>query len=338
MITDLPEERLLLLYRRMLLARRFEEGVLILGAAGRLPGHYHVYIGQEAEALGVEAVRGSQDLLFLNHRNHGYLCFAGADVRLFMAELLGRATGYNGGKGGSFHTCVPELGIPHVTSIVGGLVPIAVGAGLGLKLRGVPAISFAIFGDGYINEGACQEAFNLAALKKPQTILFCENNNYDASRRGSPTQSAPQLTGLAEANGIPAEAVDGTDSGALYQALTRARNHTLGGNGPYFIEARTKRWPGNRQAQNPTLATGETDMTMAWDPIVPGRLKEWEEWYVYADPVLRITRELLESAKITREQVLRMDEEVRDEVRQAMDFGRDSPLPDPSKALDGVFA
>lgn len=340
MIPELPEEHLLMLYQRMLLARRFEEEVIKLGDEGKLAGHFHVYIGQEAEALGLASVRSNRDLLFLNHRNHGHLCLAGADVRCLLAELLGREGGYNQGKGGSYHTCIPELGIPHTTAIVGGLVPIAVGAGLGLKRKGIDAVSFAVFGDGYMNEGACQEAFNLAALKKAPVILLCENNNAGAAtqEQSSPAQSARELLNLAEANSIPSEAVDGNDSGAIYRALARARYHALNAQGPYFVEARTKRWPGQKHQANPSLVTGKTDIAMAWNPAIPGPLKKWEAWFLQEDPVLHMTRELLQAGKAIQEQVIRIDKEIQEQMKQALDFALNSPMPHPSKALQGIFA
>lgn len=340
MLPEIPEKRLLSLYHRMLLARRFEEQLMKLDSDGKMLGHYHVYIGQEAEATALTAVRGDKDLLFLNHRNHGHMCLAGANVRFLLAELLGRETGYNRGKGGGYHTSVPELGILHTTAIVGGLVPIAVGAGLGLKLKGIQAVSFAVFGDGYMNEGACQEAFNLAALKKSSTILFCENNNAGAAtaQQTSPAQSARELLDLAKANSVPAEAVDGTDAGAIYQVLARARDHAVSGNGPYFVEARTKRWYGQKHQSNPALVTGETDIAMAWNMAIPGPLKKWESWFLKEDPVLRFTRELLEAGKVTKEQVINIDREAREQMKIAVDFALNSPLPNPSQALEGVFA
>lgn len=340
MLAKLPNERLLLLYRKMLLARRFEEQLIKLEAEGKMLGHFHVYIGQEAEGLGLASVRGDKDILFLNHRNHGHLCFQGADVRYLLAELLGRETGYNQGKGGGFHPCIPELGILHTTAILGGGVAQAVGAGLGLKLKGINAVSFAVFGDGYMNEGACQEAFNLAALKKTNTVLFCENNNIGAagSVQSSPTQSSQSLTDLAKANRIPAEAVDGIDTDAVYQALARARSHALDGKGPYFIEARTKRWFGHRPQSNPVLDAGETDIAMAWEPNVHRHLKKWEAWFLNDDPVLKMTRELLESGITTQKQITKIDKEVQDEMKQAADFALNSPMPYPSKALERVFA
>lgn len=340
MLPEIPKEQILQLYRRMLLARCFEEQVIKLGDEGEMPGHYHVYIGQEAEGFGLAAVRGNKDLLFLNHRNHGHFCFAGADVRYLLAELLGREGGYNQGKGGSYHTCIPELGIPHTTAIVGGLVPIAVGAGLGLKRKGMKAVSFAVFGDGYMNEGACQEAFNLAALKKTPAILFCENNNKDAATttQSSPAQSARELVALAEANSIPAQVVDGTDSGAVFKALSLAREHACSGKGPYFIEARTKRWPGQNRMGNPTLATGEIDIAMAWNDSIPDHLRKWEAWFLHDDPVLRMTRELLEDGQAAKEQLMAIQRDVREQMKEATKFALDSPIPHPSKALEGVFA
>lgn len=340
MLPEVSQERLLLIYRRMLLARRFEEQLIKLGEDGHAPGHFHVYIGQEAEAFGLTAAREEKDLLFLNHRNHGHLCFAGADPRYLMAELLGKESGYNRGKGGGYHTCIPELGVLHTTAIVGGLVPIAVGAALGLKRKGLKAVSIAVFGDGYINEGACQEAFNLAALKKTPVILFCENNSMLAATatQSSPNQSARELVDLARANSIAAQVVDGLDAGAIHSAVAWAREHALGGKGPYFIEARTKRWPGNRHQSNPSLVMGETDIARAWNRTIPAQQKKWEEWFMHDDPVIRLTRELLESGTMTQQQALKLDGEVRELMKQAIQFALNSPYPEASTALEKVFA
>ena len=341
MMPVMDKERLLGTYRCMLLMRRFEEACIKLWHEGRLPGHYHVYIGQEATGAAVGAARETGDYLFTTHRNHGHLLACGADPGKVMAEILAKATGYNRGRGGTLHVCAVELGIPHTSALVGGNIPIAMGAAIALKRRGQRRVSVTMFGDGALEEGAYYEAANMASLWKLPLVFICENNAWEtapatAVEYPSSTNAASPLTDLAACFKIPAVAVDGADLGLTFRVVTDAIERARAGMGPTFIEARTRRWAGTRPLW-PQLFTGETDLTMAWSEEVPPERAEHRDWYRRDDPVLRVTRELLAVGLLTAQDVQRLDREVQQQMAQAVKFALESPYPQPEEALEGVW-
>src|SRR5262245_34774634 len=162
--------------RKMLLIRRFEEACIQAAHKGQVPGHYHVYIGQEATGVGVMATLDAGDFVYSTHRNHGHLLARGADPRKALAEILGKAGGYAGGKAGTRHGCAPDLNFPLSSAIVGGILPIAVGTAYALKHRKKPNVCVVMFGEGAMEEGAAYEALNLASLRKLPVLFVCENN------------------------------------------------------------------------------------------------------------------------------------------------------------------
>ena len=341
MIPAMSRETLGETYRRMLLMRRFEEACIKLWHDKILPGHYHVYIGEEATGAAVGAVRQSGDHVFTTHRNHGHLLACGADPGRVMAEILAKATGYNRGRGGTLHVAAAELGIPHTSGLVGSSIPIAMGAALAAKQRGSKAVSISLFGDGALEEGAYFETVNMAALWKLPLIFVCENNTWD-TRPSTPeeypgsTTAANPLTDLATCFKIPVITVDGADLGASAAAVTTAIERARAGGGPTFIEARTRRWAGTRPLW-PALSTGETDLSVAWTGKVPEGFDEHRDWYLHDDPVLRLTRELLAVGFLTKETASEVDAAVRRQMADAVTFAIESPYPKPEEALEGVW-
>jgi len=340
MLPDLPRERLLGLYRTMLVMRRFEEALILITKAGISVGHFHVYIGQECTGAPALSLLRAGDTAFTTHRNHGHLLARGAEPGRVMAEILGKATGYNKGKGGTLHVAARELGFLSTSGIVGGILPLATGAAFAARQQGSDGVSLCLFGDGVLEEGVFYEAINLAALWSLPVIYLCENNSLEApglkaGEYPSSTIAARRLVDLARSFGIPATAVDGTDAGAVYRAMQRAIRRARRGKGPTFIEARTVRWPGSRPLW-PELATGETDLARAWDS---GRIPEQHaEWHRTQDGLLRFTRELLEAGRITQDGVLQLDQEARSEIELARRFALESPDPAPEAALEDIFA
>ena len=341
MLPDLAPARLVGLYRVMLLIRRFEESLIKLHVSGHSFGHYHLYIGQEVTGAFTLPFLEPEDVIFVTHRNHGHLLARGADPGRMLAEILGKATGYNKGKGGTLHITPRELGVLHASALVGGVVPVATGAGFACKRRGTKHVSLCLFGDGALEEGAFYEAINLAALWKLPVIYLCENNSLEAlgQKAGEyfiSTVAAAELTDLAKAFRVPAFVVDGTDARAVHQVFTAALQRARQGDGPTFIEARTVRWPGSRPLWPVLTLTGETDPAMAWDEKrIP---KESAEWHRHRDPVLGFTRELLSASVITRDGVLALDQEVRNEIARAVEFAVSSPHPALESSMEGVFA
>jgi len=324
----------------MLRIRHFEETVIRLADDKQFPGHFHVYIGQEATGVPALVQLRPGDLSFTTHRNHGHLLARGANPGRLLAEILGRATGYNRGRGGTLHASSADLGFPVTSAIVGGILPLATGAALAFQQMGTSSVSLALFGDVVMEEGAFYEAINIASLWKLPVIYLCENNSLEALGQAageypSSTIAAKELTHVVDCFGIPTYLVDGGDTGAVFDAMREALDRARGGGGPVFIEARTVRSPANRPVW-PALLMGELDVTMAWeDQRIP---EEYQKWYREVDPILRFIRELLDMRHATREAIQELDQQVRDEIAQAVRFALESPFPAPEEALDQVFA
>lgn len=332
--------RMLDIFERMAAIRRFEEAVYRLHEENLFAGHYHLYIGQEATGAAVMAALGRADRIFSTHRNHGHLIARGADPGKAMAEILGRATGLNGGRGGTFHLSDPELGMPHTSALVGGAVPLAAGSAFAAKLRKHGGIGVAMFGDGCFEEGVVYETLNLARLWQLPVIFVCENNTPGAvlkSQGGNNTSNLPEGRVMATpmALGIETHEVDGGDARAV-EALFRdcaARCRATGA--PIFIEALSERWPGNYYSY-PDMVTGPTDIAMIWDETRIGGAHA--EWHRTHDPLFRLGRALLADGAATTEQLAEIDRRATETMAQARDFAVSSPWPDVATVSDHVLA
>jgi acetoin:2,6-dichlorophenolindophenol oxidoreductase subunit alpha len=339
MLPPLPVATLVAQLRTMLRIRRFEEALIVLAREHDI-GHFHVYVGQESTGVPALALLGAGDVSYTTHRNHGHLIARGVSPAGMAAEILGKATGINRGKGGTLHLASAAHGFPTTSSSVGGPLPIAVGSAFAFQELGLDRVSVALFGDGALEEGAWHESVNIAAMRKAPVIFLCENNSLEAlgqkaNEYPSSTLAAVRLTDLVDPFGVPAVAIDGTDTGAVHLATTEALARARSGGGPSFIEARTVRWPGNRPLW-PQLVTGETDVAMAWDA---GRIPaEHERWWSFQDGLLRFLRELIAAGAIDRGTALTIDTEAREEMAAAVAFALESPFPEPQEALDHVFA
>jgi acetoin:2,6-dichlorophenolindophenol oxidoreductase subunit alpha len=328
--------------RQMLAIRRAEEAVIHFATdhKGLIRGHYHVYIGQEATGVGTCAALGPDDYVFTTHRNHGHVIARGGELGPVLAEIIGRTTGYNRGRGGTFHVIAPHLGILQTSGVVGGCMPLAAGAAFSIKKRGTDQVSVVFFGDGVLEEGAFYESINMASLWKLPVILLCENNDVEhALRRGgasvSSSLAARQLTDISSAFSIPSVIVDGCNVAAVHSAVSEAVVKARGGAGPVFIEARITRWPGNR-GQFPTLVGGDYQLEWALSPA--SAPKELQDWLQYSDPVALLARSLVQAGGVTTRDLAAVDDEVRKAVGEAVRFALDSPAPKPEAALDHVFA
>ena len=325
------------LFETMLLVRRFEEALIELHATKAFSGHFHVCIGQEATAAVTMGMLEAKDRITTTHRNHGHVISRGVDVRAALAEILGRSTGMNSGYAGTFHLTAPELGFLSTSGIVGGAISLAVGGGYACRQKGDSSLTAALFGDGALEEGVAFEALNLAALWKLPVLFLCENN--DAALWSGDARSAEHavkdLCDLPRLCGIATASVNGVDIDAVAAALRKGVAHCRSGEGPYFLEMRTMRWPGN-YTQFPTLATGRTDLDMAFGRrAIP---TEHERWYREDDPVLKLARDLVAQDEAAASRLVSIDESVTDRIREAVQFAVESPWPDPSAALDHVFA
>jgi len=325
--------------RTMIRIRRFEEALIQLSESQDV-GHFHVYVGQEATGVPALALLQPGDVAYSTHRNHGHLIARGVDPARMMAEILGKATGTNKGKGGTLHLASNEHGFPTTSSSVGGPLPIAVGSGYAFRELGLDRVSVCLFGDGALEEGAWHEAINIAAVWSLPVIFLCENNSLEAlgqkaNEYPSSTLAAQRLTDLVRPFKVPATAIDGADVRAVHREMGRAVRRARRGAGPTFIEAWTVRWAGSRPIW-PQLVTGETDVAYAWDDTaIP---PDHAEWFGRQDGLLRYVRDLLAAGRVTRADVVAIDREARAEMAAAVRFALDSPYPAPEEALEDMYA
>jgi pyruvate dehydrogenase E1 component alpha subunit len=264
----------------------------------------------------------------------------GAELGPVLAEIIGRTTGYNRGRGGTFHVIAPHLGILQTSGVVGGCMPLAAGAAFSAKKRGTEQISLVFFGDGVLEEGAFYETINMAALWKLPIIFLCENNGVERElRKGGPcpssSLSAKQLTDISNAFSIPSVVVDGCDIEAVHAAVADAVTKVRGGAGPAFIETRITRWPGNA-GTFPALVGGDYRIEWIFSPA--SAPKELQEWLQESDPVALFARSLGKVGGLSERDITALDEDVRSTVAAAVRFALESPAPKAEAALEHVFA
>ncbi len=315
------DEILLRMFERMLAIRRFESTASELFAAGEILGSVHLYLGQEAVAVGVCAALDDEDQITSTHRGHGHIIAKGGDMRRMMAELCGKATGYNKGKGGSMHIAAPELGILGADGIVGGGIPIATGAGMSSKLLKTGHVTACFFGDGAANQGTFHESINIASAFKLPVVYVCENNLYGVGTRQCDVRNVDDITERAIGYGIPGMAVDGNDVIAVYEAAHEAVARARAGNGPSLIECRTYRWH--------THFEGEPD---TYRP--PAEVQEW----LSREPIGRMRGHLIAQGLLTEGGAQAIEARVEAGVAEAVAFARQSPFPDLVEALTDLYA
>ena len=305
------------LYRTVRLIRRFEQRAIELVRSGVIPGGIHPYIGEEAIAAGVCAALRADDLITSTHRGHGHVLAKGADPVRMLAELAGRETGLNRGRGGSMHAADVSAGICGANAIVGASAAIAAGAAWSRRRAGHDGVAVTFFGDGAVNQGVLLEALNLASLRRLPVIFVCENNQFATSMRVQDT-TAGTITGRAGAFGIPAETIDGMDAEAVLEAASGAVTRARAGDGPTFLECLTYRF----------------DAHHTWEYSVRPRYRTDEE--VAAGSV----RDPLEiqAARVPEAVRSRIDGEIEDLLDQARRFAEASPEPDPAGALDYLYS
>lgn len=309
------------LYRTMRLIRRFEERVVELVNRDEIPGVTHEYVGQEAVATGVCAALRPDDVITSTHRGHGHILAKGGDPRRMMAELMGKASGYNRGRGGSMHIADLSLGIYGANGIVGAGTPIACGAALAGKLARSDRVAVSFFGDGGMNQGVVHEALNLAAIWRLPVVFVCENNGYAISASISQMAVVERLADRAAAYGMPGTSVDGMDVLAVHAAASEAVERARTGAGPTLLECRTYRFVGHFTAEKARGIKYRSDEEIAlWrerDPLVT--YPAWLRQQGIGDPA-------------------RVEAEVEAVLDEAVAFARQSPFPEAEEALDGMYA
>jgi pyruvate dehydrogenase E1 component alpha subunit len=309
------------MYERMLKIRHFEDRVKDLFAAGEMPGFVHLYLGQEAVAVGACAALRDDDYITSTHRGHGHIIAKGGDLKRMMAELYGKATGYNKGKGGSMHIADPSLGILGANGIVGAGLPIATGAALSAKLRKSGQVAVCFFGDGASNQGTFHEAINIAAAFDLPVVYVCENNLYAVGTRQSKVRKVEDIADRGTGYAIPGLAVDGNDVIAVYEACSEAVDRARSGQGPAIVECKTYRWR--------THFEGEPD---TYRP--PEEVQAW----LKREPIAPYRQSLIEQEVLTGAEAEEIEARVRKELDEAVEFARQSPLPRPESALEDLWA
>ncbi|MCL0054544.1 MAG: hypothetical protein BZY82_11630 [SAR202 cluster bacterium Io17-Chloro-G3] len=323
----MPEgkELYMLMLKRMMLIRRFDETVKDLVQSAELVGMAHCYIGEEAVAVGACTALRDEDYITGNHRSHGHPISKGGDVRRAMAELLGKATGYCKGKGGSMHLADFEIGILGESGIVASALPVAVGAALGSKMQNNDRVVISFFGDGASNQGACHEAMNMASIWKLPVIFLCENNQYAVTTSFRDTVAVENVSDRAVAYNMPGVLVDGQDVMAMHEATVVAIQRARAGEGPSLIEAQTYRYEDHSEGLNRILRE-------------PYRTDEEVEQWKERDPISLHSTWLKEQGVATEEEIDSVWSEVSQAIDDALEFARNSPYPDADDLFTDMYA
>ncbi len=309
-------------YRDMLLIRRFEEKAGQMYGMGLIGGFCHLYIGQEAVVVGMQANRSEADTVITSYRDHGHMLACGMDPKGVMAELTGRRGGYSKGKGGSMHMFSREKGFYGGHGIVGAQVPLGTGIAFAHKYRDEAAVCLTYLGDGAVNQGQVYEAFNMAALWKLPVVYIIENNKYGMGTCVERASARTDLYQRGQAYGIPGEQVDGMDVLAVKEAGDKAVAHARAGKGPYILEMLTYRYRGHSMS----------------DPAKYRTKEEVQKMRQERDPIERLRAALLEQGVVDEAALKEIDREVKDIVSEAAEFAQNSPEPDPAELMTDVYA
>jgi len=316
-----PAEELMSHYRHMLLIRRFEEKAGQMYGMGLIGGFCHLYIGQEAVVVGMQAALKPGDSVITSYRDHGHMLACDMDPKGVMAELTGRSGGYSKGKGGSMHMFSREKGFYGGHGIVGAQVPLGTGLAFAHKYKEDGGVSATYLGDGAVNQGQVYEAFNMAALWKLPVVYVIENNKYGMGTSIERASARTDLFQRGQAYGIPGEQVDGMDVLEVKAASEKAVGHARSGKGPYILEMMTYRYRGHSMS-DPAKYRPKDELT---------RMREEH------DPIDRLREELIEWG-VTDEPALKViDKEVKEIVTAAAEFAQNSPEPDAEELYADVL-
>jgi pyruvate dehydrogenase E1 component alpha subunit len=319
--TGLNKDQLIGLYRQMLLIRRFEEKSAEAYVAGKIGGFCHLYIGQEAVAVGAISTVNKEDYVFASYREHGHALAKGMSARSIMAELFGKATGCSKGKGGSMHMFEKDLGFLGGHAIVGGQIPLATGTAFASMYRNSGEVTLCVFGEAAVNQGAFHESLNMAQLWKLPCIYICENNQYGMGTSLARAMSLRDIAQKGCAYEMASEFVDGMDVLAVREATMRAVERARKESLPTLLEVRTYRFMGHSMSD-------------------PGnyRTRAEIEKYQERDPIKLFSASLLEEKILDDKALEEIDKKIREEVEDAFRFADESPLPDPAELYTDVYA
>lgn len=318
--SNVSKEELLKFYREMLLIRRFEEKAGQLYGMGLIGGFCHLYIGQEAVVVGLEANTEEGDKRVTTYRDHGHMLACGMDPKGVMAELTGRSDGYSSGKGGSMHMFSKDANFYGGHGIVGANVPLGAGLALSDKYKGNDRVTFTYFGDGAANQGQVYEAYNMAEIWELPVIFVIENNGYAMGTSVKRATKSPSLWQRGAAYGIEGEEVDGMDVLAVKEAGARAIEFCRSGKGPYILEVKTYRYRGHSMS----------------DPAKYRTREEVQKMREERDAIEQVRKRLLEG-DATEDQLKAIDKEIKEIVNEAAEYAKESPEPDLSELWTDIY-
>jgi pyruvate dehydrogenase E1 component alpha subunit len=307
--------------RLMLTIRLFDEQALSLYRAGEMRGTTHPYIGMEAVGVGVMQALRPNDYVTSTHRGHGHTIAKGGEPKRMMAELLGRATGYSGGKGGSMHIADMDKHMLGANGIVGGGMGLATGAALTAKLQNTGSIAVCFFGDGALEQGILHETTNLAAIWKLPVLYVCENNQYAMSTRSDWSVAGGDPAKRAAGYGIPGITVDGMDLFAVNSAASELIERARRGDGPAYLVCTTYRYHGHH----------------AGDPLNYREKEEVERWREQ-DPIERVKRAAVDRGVMTAAEIAELEQRVEGEIQAAVEFAKNSPEPTIDQLMTDIYA
>jgi len=318
--SNASKEELLKFYREMLLIRRFEEKAGQLYGMGLIGGFCHLYIGQEAVVVGLEANTEEGDKRVTTYRDHGHMLACGMDPKGVMAELTGREGGYSKGKGGSMHMFSKEADFYGGHGIVGANVPLGAGLALSDKYKGNDRVTFTYFGDGAANQGQVYETYNMAEIWDLPVVFVIENNGYAMGTSVKRSTHSKSLWERGAAYGIEGEEVDGMDVLAVKEAGARAVEHCRAGNGPYILEVKTYRYRGHSMS----------------DPAKYRTREEVQKMREERDAIEQVRKRLLEG-DATEDELKAIDKEIKEIVNEAAEFSKESPEPQLSELWTDIY-
>jgi len=288
---------------------------------GMIHGTCHLYIGEEACAVGAIYALDKDDYITSTHRGHGHCIAKGARLDLMMAELLGKSTGYCKGKGGSMHIADVESGNLGANGIVGGSIGIATGAGLTSIMKKNGKVVLCFFGDGATNRGIFHGSVNMASIWKLPVIYFCENNVYGMSTPVKESFNIEKISDRKFSYGIEGLTIDGNDVAEVFNIVSHFHKYCLDGKGPVLIEAKTYRWRGHSKSDAQVYRTKK-------------EVKEWMD----KDPIKRYAARLVDDGVISKKDAGEIEKEAVEDIRKASDFAKNSPFPDPATVEEDVYA
>ena len=318
--SEINKDSLLWMYETMVTIRRFEEQSKREADAGKLRG-IHSSIGQEAVPTGICAQLSDDDFVLGTHRSHHHCIAKGVDIKEMMAELLGKATGTNKGKGGTMHIADIKKGMLGANGVVGSNIPVATGVALSAKVRGTDQVSVVFFGDGASSQGSLHEAMNLASIWKLPVLFVCENNRYAESTPFEYAVAGGSVANRAAGYAMPGVEVDGQSAVEMFEVAREAIARARAGDGPTLIEAHTYRYNGHMGADDP----------------LGYRTQEEQDYYEARDCIKRMEEHLLDGGYATESDLKAIDERALAAVAEAAKFADESPFPDPSELTTDVY-